>query len=299
VSTTACRGCTRPVPDAYLCTDCADQLRDTLYSVGQLVDDLEIALCRMARIAPDGAGIRVRGADTPLAFNWAASEALWLLHTTLTDWATTLAKANASPLILGLSLNPVDPKDPARIFPGRGRIAGLAAWLVERMDWVRAHPDAGELDEQIRYTINTGRATIDRPAERAYAGPCGEDTDDGPCPTDLYAPPGARLARCRGCGAEHDMAARREWLLATARDQLVSAPDASRALPALLGKPVTASAIRGLAHRGRLQQHRGSEHGLCDAAGRRVPLYRLGDIVDVVVAVEAEQAAKRNGKKAG
>jgi hypothetical protein len=33
--------------------------------------------------------------------------------------------------------------------------------------------------------------------------------------------------------------------------------------------------------------------------GRLVPLYRLGDIVDVVVAVEAEQAAKRNGRKAG
>jgi hypothetical protein len=30
-----------------------------------------------------------------------------------------------------------------------------------------------------------------------------------------------------------------------------------------------------------------------------VPLYRLGDLVDVVVAVEAEQAAKRNGSKAG
>jgi hypothetical protein len=95
------------------------------------------------------------------------------------------------------------------------------------------------------------------------------------------------------------MAARREWLLAVARDQLVSAPDASRALPALLGKPVTASMIRGYGHRGRLVQHEGDEHGPRDAAGRLVPLYRLGDIVDVVVAVEAEQAAKRNGRKAG
>jgi hypothetical protein len=290
VNVTVCQGCARSVPDAYLCTDCADNLRERLYSVDQLVDDLEIALCRMTRARLDQAGIRVRGAgSTPLAFNAAASEALSLLHGTLHTWAVAVARANSSRLILPRNLVPVDARDPAHIAHARGRIAGLAAWLAERLDWVRVHPAVGVLRAEIGYAIDTGHATIDRAVDLDYAGPCGKELRDGTCRADLYAPRNADRVTCRRCNAVHDMAARHRWLLAAARDQLVSAPDASRTLSALLGKPVTAAMIRGYAHRRRLTQHTGPGRG---------PLYRLGDIVDVVVAVEAEQASKR-GRKTG
>jgi hypothetical protein len=97
------------------------------------------------------------------------------------------------------------------------------------------------------------------------------------CDHDLYANPGRRYVTCRACGAEHDVDARRAVLLGAVADQLLTAVEASRALPGLLGRPVTAATVRGLAHRGRLAQRPGG-------------LYRVGDLIDALTAQATRRA---------
>lgn len=289
--------CGRPAGDVSLCNDCADRTEERLWRVGALLDDLEIAFCRLARIGRDSPGIRVRGAETPLAFNWPAAESRVLLAATIDHVVAEIAQANltvAEP-VPGFALT--DPKDPARIYRRRSRTVGLATWLVEHLQWLRIHPRAGELVDLLDRAMDDARRTIDSPAARSFAGPCGESTEDGPCPADLYAPTHSVVVTCPDCGAVHDMGARREWLLAAAQDQLVTAGEASRALPGLLGEPVTASMIRGYVHRGRLTQHPPRADAARDARGVRPPTYRLGDIVEVLALVKAEQAAKQARKR--
>lgn len=293
MSGTVC-ACGHPVLDAFVCRACLEDLQDRLWRVRALVEDLEISLCRQARIGGDESGIRVRGAETPLVFNWAAAEALWQLDATLGMWATAVAERVHATVVMDPGLRAIDPKDPARIFPPRVRIVGLASWLADHLDWLGGHPEAGELINQVDYAITSGLHAIDRPAARAYAGPCLEDTEDGPCRGELYAHPKATVVVCPGCKAEHSMDARRDWLLAAAEDQLVTSGEASRALPGLIGRPITESMIRGYVHRGKLTQHPPDARDAQDVKGRQHPLYRIGDLVDVLLV--ADPAERKNGK---
>lgn len=289
-----CGGCSRPVTDAYLCPDCTETVRDRLYGVRALVDELEVALCRMARVTEDGSGLRAPSAETPLAFNWEAAEALWMLHRTMTDWSRRVAATHHTDVVIGVSLVLTDPKDPARIFPPRGRSAGSAAWLAEHISWLANLPAASDVYDQILYAVDHASRTIDRPAERAFAGPCGEDTEDGVCEAELYAPRRSHRVRCPGCGAEHDMEARRSWLLDQAQYVRVTAVEASRALPALLARQVTASMIRGYAARGKLNPAPGPDGVGRGPNGRPAVFYLLGDIVAVLGADEAERETRKS-----
>ena len=64
-----------------------------------MVDDLEISLCRMVGIDAGGAAACTKGTETPLMFNWATSEAVWLPHRTLTRGAAALAEAQHVPVL--------------------------------------------------------------------------------------------------------------------------------------------------------------------------------------------------------
>lgn len=297
-----CSSCTAPVHGAFLCEDCLDRLihgddngKLGLYGVPGLVDDLEISLCRLAVIGSDGSGLRVRSAETPLMFNWAASEALSELQVQLQGWAVHLAVNNGLDLHLEAGLPVIDPKDAARIFPPRGRIAALALWLVEHASLIAMHPEAATICSQIITVLDHGTRVIDRPGEQRFCGPCGEEGDYGVCEEPLYAPARADQMTCRACGSEHDLDARREYLLMAAREQLITAAEASRALPGLLGEEITASAIRGYAHRGAITQYPPAPNVPKGPNGKRPPLYKVGQIVDAVLA--AQEAKRKKGTR--
>lgn len=282
--TALCQACTSPVGDAFVCEGCGDELLGTLHGIGALLDDLEVTLCRMARIGERSGPRPAFGeVETPLAFHEGASDAAWVIDRVLLAWACTLADDHHVPFALPALHRAIDPSDRARILPARGRAASTAAWLAERIDWLRGHHEAGEALDEITDAVRNARRVIDLGPELSYAGPCQAETDDGPCLAEVYARRGALDATCRACGTEHDMVVRREFLLRAAQDQLLTAPEASRALPGLLGRPVTAASIRGYAFRGKLTPHPPDPRLGRDAKGRAQPLFRVGDLLDVLV----------------
>jgi hypothetical protein len=121
--------------------------------------------------------------------------------------------------------------------------------------------------------------TVDKPLQHVYAGPCDE------CGVDLYAHPKASSVSCRNCARDYDIDSRRKWMLTKAEDQLLTATEMSRALPGLLQQALTASMIRGLAHRGRLTQH--PPHH----TRPRDPLYRVGDVLELLNEISIRDAA--------
>lgn len=153
----------------------------------------------------------------------------------------------------------------------------LARWLGTHVEWIRHHEAGAELVDELRSAIREARRVLDRPPDRWYAGRCGDALADnaGPCGEDLYAKAGSRLVTCRGCGAEYDVEARREWLLSAVEDVLATAAEIARALTSL-ATPVTSSTIRGYVHRRRLESR-----GRDPRTGN--PTYRIGDVLDLLV----------------
>lgn len=125
---------------------------------------------------------------------------------------------------------------------------------------------------------------VDRPPDRWYAGKCSQTDDDtgARCEAELYATAETGKLHCPTCGTEHDVAKRRDFLLAEAKDYLVTATEAAGALMAWTdydgSEDRLVDRIRKWATRDRLEVR-----GHVEVAGRDRGLYRLGDVQDLMV----------------
>lgn len=171
----------------------------------------------------------------------------------------------------------------------------MARFLLAHLGWLRCQEEAAAAREQIGGVVAGLRRVVDRPADLTYAGICsaltpllvGDVLTVGQCPTHLYVPFGRRSVRCPECRAVHDMAERREVLLAALEDQLAYPALLARGL-SNLGRPVEDAKIRQWVLRKRLVSHGADELGRA--------LYRVGDVLDLLnedVVRQAELAAKR------
>lgn len=277
MSDTTCT-CGRPVADAYVCHPCGQTLAQELATVRDLVADLELALARGTSFGNHTGG---RGTDRqPLPYDVRASEALWVLRNTLGTWARIVEEENGQggPEV-GMPAKPAQ-SHAERLSPHpgwydtRGHIPApqIGSWLAARIHWLRHHAAAAEAFDELHAAITTARHVIDRPPDRWYAGPCDH------CHADLYAKTAATTVACPNCGVRYDVHARRSWLLDAAEDVLAPAVEIARALTTL-AVPVTDGSIRGYVHRKRLTVR---TH---DTTGR--PLYRLGDVLDLVAGERA------------
>lgn len=282
--------CGRPCPDATICPACAYELDAAIADVAGyrgLAYDLDLATARQARIERGGISRppEVEGRQEPgtlrptaLAYDEHASEAAAELRGVLASWARLIT----------------DDTNPRRIGPTCGRqcahdsckatrrrefppdtLAGIATWLRPRVGWLRYHPAGAEAHAGITEAVRTARRAVDRPAERLYAGQCD-------CDADLYARPESPYVTCPNeeCRTVWKVEDRRVWLLDSARDVIASATDIARAL-SRYAVPVTPAKIRGHAFRGRLLPQ--------DYNHRGHPLYRLGDVLDIVLSTTTKQ----------
>lgn len=151
-------------------------------------------------------------------------------------------------------------------------------YLARHADWLMHRAEAEQAYDELIHACLTVRNAVDSGAEQRYAGPCDV------CGRDLYAAPGATVAKCTPCELEYPMEARREWLLKASEDRLVPASELARAVTGL-GTPVTGELVRKWASRRRLLAH--------GHAGTR-PLYRIGDVLDLL-----GEDARRQARKAG
>lgn len=251
-----CASCERPVQDGYLCTTCTTSLADDLERVGPLLVELEVTRTRQDRLGDAAA----HGPSLALPWKEHASEAYWVLAATVLVWIRLVVEN------LGH-----DRRDPVGDDP-----TSWSGWLLRHLPGLRRLPFVGECADEIGNALDLAVHAVDRPPVEVFVGPCGARSDAGvECTLDLYAHSGADSVTCPHCGAEHDMQARRAYLLGRARDRLAPLPTISRALSTWLERQVTPAALRGYVYRGRLIR-RGVDR-------RGQDLYRVGDAADVVV----------------
>jgi len=249
--TATCDLCGRPMGgQAYICARCAEVLDGALTQIASLAGDVVDEIARLARHGERGG----RAQGHPLPVDLAAVQRASEVANTVSTWARHVAETR------GLEVDG----------PGLGEVAG---WLAGHVEWLSHQPEAPEAHRDLTEAAGQLRRLVDGPTPRWYAGPCGAALDAGPCETDLYASPGARTVRCPGCGAQHDAADRKEWLLDVARNHLAHAELIARAVTAL-GRECTSSMIRNYADRGRLVAHGTMASGS--------PAYRVGDVLDLL-----------------
>lgn len=152
-------------------------------------------------------------------------------------------------------------------------------WLAHRIGALRKAPFALQAHDDTTRAIRRGWALVDHAPDTGwFAGYCDAELVDGTpgahagtlveCGRALYARLDAATVTCPACRTRHDVATRREHLLAAADDTLTTAADAARILTRL-GRPTTSAMVRGWVHRGHLTH--------TDMRGYD-PLYRLGDV---------------------
>jgi len=259
VSTPVCAApqCDRPAHDGFICVTCRDVLRRDLDAVPVLCEDLQVTIAKQDRLGDtDG-----RSTDEhPLPLRLGPMEARRDLTDTLRAWADHVAQRRGIP---------APEHDPVK----------AASFLRCFLGEIQDDQMAGDIADEIGYCVIMAGRTVDKPLQHVYAGPCDE------CGVDLYAHPRASDVSCRNCARDYNIDTRRKWMLTKAEDQLLTATEMSRALPGLLQQQLTASMIRGLAHRGRLTAH----PPLPDRP--REPVYRVGDVIELLHEISSREAA--------
>lgn len=247
----ACLSCHQRPPGAgaYVCGTCLGVLGDALDSVPHVLTELDTARTRLARIGTGPA--RRATTERPLGYRPAAADAGDRLTLTLTGWTRHYSATLAAP-----DAPATDP-------------AGCAAWLAAHLDEIRAWPCSAEAVHETRVVVRVAWRAVDRPAARVYGGPCEV------CGAEVAGTPGAATMACRGCGAAHDAAARRAYVLDALREHLATAAEIAGGLGEVYGLVLNRKRINQWAHRGRLAAHATTPDARAD------PLFRVGDVLDI------------------
>lgn len=271
-------GCGKPLRDnALLCHKCTGRLRRDLGDIGGLAEEVETTRLRQSRTGGQAIG-GGHSSDRPLPYDDRPVLRARRLREVCREWAGFVVEHRGTPW----------PRD---------LLGDYGVFLLGQVDWLRHRDEAPAMFDALTGAIGRVRGSIDRRADRVYAGPCGamDYAEDGslilcsqPCPGDVYGRPWAKTATCATCGAEHDTADRRLWLLAAVEDQLAHVALLSKAL-SNLGRPVADPTIRSWVSRGRLVAHGEDPHGRA--------LYRVGDVLDLI-ALDAERQASRGRRAA-
>lgn len=229
----------------WVCSGCVRTLKDDLTSAATLWDELTITLTRQDVIGGDGGR---RSAETSLAFKANASEAMWVLASTLGSVAGDLADT----LGMQFPLNPV-------------------RWLGANVDKLAGTSEAGRLVDEVRSACRLAWATIDRPPELLFAGPCRTEG----CETTMKAKPGDVHVECPECGVVYEVAERRQWMILAAAGRRVTKTQALSWVSLLMDRQIPDGTWRQWRSRGRLRVHALTAEG--------AELFRFGDVRDLAI----------------
>lgn len=252
--------CGQPAPNAYLCRDCQHELEQLLAELPALTGYLNDAIVGQVRF---GAGrVGGRSAEPPMVVNFKASELAGVLRNLLVGVIRHLVESR------GVNMTRLPDDDLGR----------MATWVAVHVDSLLLDETAGETLRDLRGVTKRIVHIIDRPPDKEYAGICSIERNGQECPQELYAERGAAFIRCRGCGYNHEVEARRDVLKAAARDTLLTIVEMKTALPVVLGVEVNERTLRTWRHRKRIAPHGVTYDGR--------ELFRCGDIIDLVANME-------------
>jgi hypothetical protein len=259
-----CEICDRPQgDDATFCAADAHRLDAALADVCAyrgLAYDLDDTLARQTHLhlTPEEAAEEKRAPGVlvanPLPYNPRASKAGGNLKAVLVSWTRLVVEEAGDDW-------PAD------------SLTAVASLIRKRVGWLRHHPAGADAYEEITDAVRAARRAVDRRADMLYAGPCD-------CGEDLYARLGAEYVQCHDTAHERpavwNVADRREWLLDSAQEVLLTTTEICQAL-ALYALNTTPEALRGYKARGRL-----TERGTRVENGRTAAVFRLGDVLDIL-----------------
>lgn len=175
---------------------------------------------------------------------------------------------------------------PGVTWPGNS-VSAMAQRLSQHLRSIATVSWAGEFArEVIRLELDL-RRFVEANKERWYAGVCGWINDPSTpevfCTRVLYADPDQERVRCPICQTSWPVAERRAILLDEARNVETNVATIARALVTLLdGEPSQARLERKInkwIERGRIERR-----GHVDTDGRIRKTYRLGDVLDLLLA---------------
>lgn len=259
----------------FLCSKHRDELVLWLWDIGglhlgdsgeyqpSLLDELDVTICGVDKVGGASIGIVTHSSETPLPFNEKASDIKHLLCNAVMSWTRVFAEDNPH-----LLFNVATIEDAARW------MAGFPNLLAGHVASVEMHADIGSL-------VYRARGSIDRPAQRVYLGECGGTTENGRCTAALFGYEGRAGARCGQCSAEWLVEARRRTMLVGIEDKVAHSGNLAALIKAN-GVPLASSTIRNYARRGKIVS--------VGIDARKRPLYRVGDVLDVLLSRIGEAA---------
>lgn len=291
---------------AVICSDCGATVHTHLRSVRDVLELLNDTAARLDRIEHAGGGsdddvrrtldsrFPLTAASTKSPVSFGATEAVGEVVRVVRYWARRLAEDAIPPDLPFCThpscyddlLGPECPQSHAAAERTLRRVRFLdglstdpAIWLADRWQLVRRQTWAPDLAGDLSRVMGRAYGLIDQPPQTWFAGRCDVELADPDMPGTTYVCGwllegrlDEAVVRCRGCGTQHDVAERREAMVARMPDRLVTAADAARAL-STRDRPVTSSMVRGWKRLGHLEP--------ADVDERGKPLYRLADVLAV------------------
>jgi hypothetical protein len=168
-------------------------------------------------------------------------------------------------------------------------IVEAARFLSAQIEYSRHQPWVDEFYAAVAQAAGEMRFVVNGPDEQKYLGPCGAalvgfdfETDRSTidtCEGDVYAYRGAKVGRCKTCGAEVATGEREAWLDGEVRTWSFRASEIAGA------HRINVNTIRSWHARGQLAAH---GH---DSEGR--PLFNVGEVLDLAAADAARRATEQ------
>lgn len=305
-----CDHCGDPISGARLCGDCCKTLAYALANISAYWTDLVTVETKATRYNSGGATKGSLGKSQPLPVDMrfvnddatpygtadrAPGTALrWETWNSIVTWCRVLMEEAGPPLLEPACRDCIHTTCTAvrrRRWP-RNTVRSMLAYFDRQFRFIIRTEWAEQFLDEMLYNERALRRMVDRPADRWYAGKCSIGTDEVHCTTELYAVAGAKTLTCPGCGFEHDVSTRRDFLLREARAYLVTATEAAQALISWTDYdgtvPKLVDRIRKWRDRDQLDVA-----DVTSLAGRDRHLYRLGDVQDLVVEAAQHAQTKR------
>lgn len=245
-----------------LCDGCRDDLARVLADVPRLLDDLDIAIAGESRFVEHG--VRTGHSDSTASGRHPAIAAQQRLTTAMTE------------------LEPwFDDKDPSR----------LADQLAKWLDRLAGLPVMNRHARNITQAASRAHKVIDAPKELWYYGPCPE------CERDLWQErihvddhKTPIVCRFPSCDYAAPLDVHNRKALDIGHDRLMTIDELVGAI-ASGGIPITREQIKGWIYRDGLPRERRNRPRYVDGElhQNEVWTYRLGDVLDCVLRVEAKR----------
>lgn len=250
--TSTCPSCGCIQPDGVLCHDCTAAVETMLAAVPQLVEQLDIAISKQARVAVVSGGV---------PFRTRADE---------DDGNEANLKHTRSPINWG-------------IVATRDALVLEAEFVGQDLKWVRTHPQAGEMVSKFGRAVKNAYQAIDRARDRQYLGQCSHVMDNGAtCYEEVWVKPGASQVTCRACKYTHDVPKRRAKMLEDAEDLILTPREVSQIIGEIGGITVGHQRIRNYIDRGRIAKRPSADGGM---------RLRVGDLLAVILDESEKRSA--------